>query len=90
MVQPLAENVPAICLSCLDKFDVELVLKHWNYISCEQKRDTNLLSIGVEEDSRELKAMQVSTQLLSFVGSLSSLSPSCHYCHYPVIIVTIQ
>ena len=31
MVQPLAENVPAFCLSCLgtnNKFDAEIVLKH--------------------------------------------------------------
>ena len=41
MVQPLAENVPAFCLSCLgtnNKFDADIVLKHWNYIFSELKK----------------------------------------------------
>ena len=89
MVQPLAENVPAFCLSCLgtnNKFDAEIVLKRWNYIYSElKKRDINLLSIGADGDSRELKAMQVSAQLLSkSAGSLSLLSPSSDKINIPL------
>ena len=82
MVQPLTENVPAFCLSCVgtdNKFNTELVLKHWRYIYSElQKRDIYLMGFAADGDSRELKAMQVCTQLLSSSLSLSSgLSLPC-------------
>ena len=89
MVQPFAEKVPAFCLSCVgtdNKFNAELVLKHWHYILyCElKKRDIHVLSIGADEDSREMKAMQVSTQLLSSSsGSLLTLSPSSSKINLP-------
>ena len=41
MVQPLTENVPAFCLSCIEtdnKFTTELVLKRWQYIYSELKK----------------------------------------------------
>ena len=47
MVQPLTENVPAFCLSCVgtdNKFNAELVLKRWQYIYSElQKRNVHLM-----------------------------------------------
>ena len=72
-------GVPAFCLACIDtdnKFDAELVIKHWHYIHNElNQRGITLISIGADGDSRELRAMQVSTQLLSSTQStLSSLS----------------
>ena len=93
MVQPLTENVPAFCLSCVgtdNKFNAELVLKRWQYIYSElQKRNVHLMSYAADGDSRELKAIQVSTQLLSSSsstsssGSFSSLLPCCNKISIP-------
>jgi len=88
MVQPLGDKAPAICLSCIgtdNKFSAELVLKCWNYVYNElNKWGTHLLSTGADGDSRELKAMQVSTQLLSSSsGPLSTLSPPSNKLDIP-------
>ena len=79
MIQPLTIGVPAFCLACIgtdNKFDAELVIKRWHYIHNElNQRGITLVSIGEDGDTRELRAMQVSTQLLSSTQStLSSLS----------------
>ena len=55
MVQPLTENVPAFCLSCVGKdnnFNAELVLKRWQYIYSElQKRNVHrLMSYATDGD----------------------------------------
>ena len=88
MVKPLTDKVPAFCLSCIgtdNRFSAELVLKRWNYINSELKsRGIHLLSIGADGDSRELKAMQVSTQLLSSSpGSLSRMSLAANTIEIP-------
>ena len=79
MIQPLTIAVPAFCLACIgtdNKFDAELVIKRWHYIHNELNQcGITLVSIGAYGDSRELRAMQVSTQLLSSTqSSISSLS----------------
>ena len=67
MVQPLTKGVPAFCLACLgsdNKFSAELVLNRWKYIYQEcEKRGISVASFGADGDSRELRAMQVSTLL---------------------------
>ena len=62
-----------------NKFTAEHVLNRWKYIVSEcKKRKITVVSFGADGDSRELKAMQVSTQLLfSSQTPISSLSPSC-------------
>lgn len=83
MAKPLSEGIPAFCLACLgtdNKFTAELVLKRWDYMYSEcKKRGIKVVSFGADGDSRELKAMQVSTQLLSSSRALiSSLAVSCN------------
>ena len=81
MAQPLARGVPAFCLACLgtnNKSTSELVLKRWQYVYTEcRKFGITVVSFGADGDSRELKSMQVSTNLM-FASSnpLASLSPS--------------
>ena len=81
MAQPLTQGVPAFCLACLgtnNKFTAEHVLKRWQYIYLECKKlGITVISFGADGDSRELKSMQVSTNLLfSSANPLASLSPS--------------
>lgn len=77
MVQPLSQNVPAFCLCCLgsdNKFDTTLVLNRWKYIFNEcNKRGITVISFGADGDTRELKAMQLSTKLC-FSNSQKSCS----------------
>ena len=65
MAQPLSEGIPAFCLACMgtdNKFTAHHVLKRWKYIFSEcKKRGIIVVSFGADGDSRELKAMQVST-----------------------------
>ena len=88
MAQPLSKSVPAFCLACMgtnNKFTAEHVLNRWKYIVSEcKKRKITVVSFGADGDSRELKAMQVSTQLLfSSQTPISSLSPSCSLQSFP-------
>ena len=81
MAQPLSEGIPAFCLACMgtdNKFTAHHVLKRWKYIFSEcKKRGIIVVSFGADGDSRELKAMQVSTQLLfSSHTPMASISPS--------------
>ena len=81
MAQPLQTNVPAFCLAIIgsdNKFSAELVLKRWQYIVSEcSKCGITVASFGADGDSRELKAMQISTGLLSSKTSpLLSVSPT--------------
>lgn len=67
MAQPLAENMPAFCLSCLginNKHDFTLVTKRWSYIVSEcAKRNIAVVSFEADGDSCELKAMLYSAHL---------------------------
>lgn len=67
MAQSLSEGVPAFCLACMgtnNKFTAHRVLKRWKYIYSEcKKRGIMVVSFGADGDSRELKAMQVSSLL---------------------------
>ena len=69
--------MPAFCLACIGtdyKFDIELVIKHWHYVYNELNQcGITLVSIGAEGDSKELRAMEVSTKLLSLTQSTLSL-----------------
>ena len=80
MAQPLCRKVPAFCLACMgtsNKFTAEDVLKRWDYLFLECKKlGISVVSFGADGDSRELKAMQVSTQLISSHDPITSLSPS--------------
>ena len=81
MAQPLQNNVPAFCLACVgsdNKFSAELVLNRWQCIVSEcSKRNIAVASFGADGDSREMKAMQISTGLLSSKASpLLSISPT--------------
>ena len=81
MAQPLwYQNVPSFCLACMgtnNKFTAEGVLKLWTYIFLECKKlGISVVSFGADGDPRELKAMQVSTQLLFYEYPITSLSPS--------------
>ena len=81
MAQPLQTNVLAFCLAVIgsdNKFSAELVLKRWQYIVSEcSKCGITVASFGAVGDSRELKAMQVSTGLISSKTSpLLSVSPT--------------
>lgn len=80
MAQSLCDGVPAFCLACVgtdNKFSADLVLNRWTHIVSEcKKRGITVASFGADGDSRELKAMQVSTSLLSTQSSSASLSPS--------------
>lgn len=65
MVQPLGDNIPPFCLACIgtnNKFTFETVLNRWKYIF-EQCREH--VSFGGDGDSRLMKAMQISSALLS-------------------------
>ena len=69
MAQPLDCNIPAFCLACFgtnNKFTAEHVLLRWQriYKECE-KRKIHVISFGGDGDPRIMKAMLVSTGLLS-------------------------
>ena len=81
MAQALSLRVPAFCLVCLgtdNRFTAENVLKRWKYIYLECKhRGITVVSFGADGDSRALRAMKSSCQLLkSFDKALLKLSPS--------------
>ena len=89
MAQSLSEGVPAFCLACMgtnSKFTAHRVLKRWKYIYSEcKKKGIMVVSFGADGDSRELKAMQVSTRLLfSSQTPISSLSPSFNLQKLPI------
>ena len=69
MAQRLTVGVRAFCLACIgtdNKFNADIVLKQWKYIYNElNQRGILLVSVGAYGNSRELRAMQVSTPLLS-------------------------
>jgi len=81
MAQALSLHVRAFCLACLgtdNRFSADDILKRWKHIYLEyRKRDITIVSYGADGDSRALKAMKSSCQLLqSFDKALFKLSPS--------------
>jgi len=84
MAQPLTVGVPAFCLACMgtdNRFNADIVANRWKYIYDElSQRGISLVSVGADGDSRELRAMQVSTHLLSSqkVPNLLSIGKSIH------------
>ena len=89
MAQPVREDVPAFCLSCQgtdNKFTAELVQQRWKTIYSECKvRGIRVLSYGADGDSRELRAMQLSTQLsCTSLQSASSNSMSFNKIRIPI------
>ena len=81
MAQSLSEGAPSFCLACIgtdNRFDAEVVLNRWTYIFNQcKKRGISIISFGADGDTREMKAMQVSCQLLlSTKPPLFSLSPT--------------
>ena len=78
VVQPLTKGVPPFCLACVgtnNKFNAEIVMKRWQCIHDQlNQRGIHLVSIGADGDSRELRGMLVSTQLLTSVQSSSNTS----------------
>lgn len=61
MAQPLGENAPSLCLSCVgtdNKFTAKHVLLRWQYILKEcHKRNIHVVSFGSDGDSCLMKAM---------------------------------
>ena len=86
--QPLKDGVPSFCLACMgtNKFTSDEVLKRWKHIAAEAKtRGITVVSFGADGDSRELKSMKVSTQLLfSSQTPISFLSPSYNLKRLPI------
>ena len=80
MAQPLKSSAPAFILGCMttdNKFTAEHVLKRWSHIHTEcAKRGITVVSFGADGDSRELKSMRISCQLLQKSQSQFTLSPS--------------
>lgn len=81
MAQGMSEVVPAFYLACIgnnNQFTAELVLKRWQYLHREcKKRGITAISFGADCDSRELKAMQVSSHIF--------LTPIYHhFLHFPL------
>ena len=81
MIQPLQEGAPSFCLACIgtdNKFDTAVVFNRWSHIFKDcKKRGISVVSFGADGDTREMKAMQVSCQLLlATKPSLFSLSPT--------------
>ena len=69
MAQPLDCNIPAFCLAYFgtnNKFTAEHVLLRWQHIYKEcEKRKIHAISFGGDGDPCIMKAMRVSTGLLS-------------------------
>ena len=90
MAQALSLHVPAFCLACLgtdNRFSADEILKRWKHIYLEcRKHGITIVSYGADGDSRALKAMKSSCQLLqSFDKALFKLSPSsCRRLLYTV------
>ena len=66
MAQSVSKNVPAFCLACMGStncFTAEDVLKRWKYIyvQCLQRK-ISVVSFGADGDTRELRAMKISSQ----------------------------
>lgn len=89
VAQPLKDGVPSFCLACMgtkNRFTSNEVLKRWKHITAEAKtRGITVASFGADGDSRELKSMKVSTQLLfSSQTPISFLSPSYNLKRLPI------
>lgn len=83
----LSEGVPAFCLACIgtDKFNAEVVLKRWTYVLSQcKKRGIRGVSFGANRDSRELKAMQVSSKLFLSSPNPIELQSLCALKKLPV------
>lgn len=81
MAQALSEQIPAFCLACLDtnnRFSTDDVLKQWKHIYSQcQAHGITVVSFGTDGDTRALKTMKSSCQLLdSFDKDILKLSPS--------------
>ena len=81
MAQPLNNCAPPFILACLssdNRFDTEDVLKRWKYIYTEcEKLNIEVISFGADGDSREMKSMRVSSELLLKTSNpLLQYSPS--------------
>lgn len=73
MAQHLEIEVPGFCLACKrtdNKFNANIVIKCLQYIHDHlSQRGICLVSVGADGDAQELRAMQVSKQLLSSTQS---------------------
>lgn len=70
MIQSLTIGVPAFCLSCIgtdNKFDAELFIKCWHKELSQC--GITLVSIGVDGDSRELRAMHTGINTITIFTS---------------------
>uniref|UniRef100_A0A1X7TPL7 Uncharacterized protein n=1 Tax=Amphimedon queenslandica TaxID=400682 RepID=A0A1X7TPL7_AMPQE len=75
MVQSLKEGVPSFCLACIgsdNKFSATDVLQRWKYINKELSlRGVRVVSFAADGDSRLMRAMHVTTHLISNNTNLS-------------------
>ena len=81
MAQAISKQVPAFCLACIgtnNRFSTDDVLKRWKHVYLECKaHGITVVSFGANGDTRALKAMKSSCQLLdSFDKCMLKLSPS--------------
>lgn len=89
MAQPLASNIPPLCLACLgsdQKFTAQHVLQRWQYIYSQcAERGIKVASFGGDGDSRIMKAMRVSVSL-----STSSDDPMLQELSAPVPLLKVN
>ena len=75
MAQPLKEGVPSFCLACIgsdNKFSATDVLQRWKYINKELSlRGVRVVNFAADGDSRLMRAMRVTTHLISGNNDLS-------------------
>ena len=75
MVQPLKEGVLSFCLACIgsdNKFSATDVLQRWKYINKELSlRGVRVVNFAADGDSRLMRAMRVTTHLISGNNDLS-------------------
>ena len=87
MAQPIAPAVPSFVLACIgtnNRFNAELVQTRWLHINEQcKKRGISVISHGADGDSREMKAMKLSCDLLTGQKAISQVS-SANYSQLPL------
>ena len=89
MVQSLKDGIPPFCLACIgsdNKFTAVDVLQRWKYINGELSlRGIRVINFAADGDSRLLKAMRITSHLISSNTTLSlnestplNTPPSCN------------
>jgi len=81
------------CIGTDNRFNADIVANHWKYIYDElSRRGISLASVGADGDSRELRAIKLSTNLLFSpeVPNLLSIGKSMFAIKHPTTVACIQ